>query len=375
MNANRNILLFLKIPPPITGATLINKRVYDSKLLSESFIVRKLPISYAKDTADLGSINLRKLFTFITLFIKLLNELLVHRPAIVYFQISPFGFAFYRDIIFVSILKLFRTNILFHLHGKGIKKEVETKWKRILYKYAFNGSDIICLSDLLTPDIEDVFSGTIHIVNNGLPDTNTEYLSLKKDSDNDKINILFLSNLFKSKGIIDFITALKILDSKGLDFKAVVVGAEGDFTASELNSIIAEANLQDKITYSGAKYDEEKNVIIAASDILVFPTKNDIWGNVIIEAMQFKLPVIAAIEGAIPEIIDDGITGFLVEKGSPDQLAEKVELLARNPALRVSMGNAARKKYEEKYTLEIFEQNMKNVFEKVLTEINGEKNV
>jgi glycosyltransferase involved in cell wall biosynthesis len=370
MTTISDILLFLKIPPPITGATLTNKRVYDSKLLNESFIVRKLPISYAKDTADLGRIKLRKLVTFISIFIKLLTELLLHRPAIVYFQISPFGFAFYRDIIFVSIIKLFRTNILFHLHGKGIKKESETKWKRILYKYAFNGSDIICLSDLLTPDIEDVFSGTIHIVNNGLPDISPEYLAAGKKVKNDKVNILFLSNLFKSKGIIDFIIAMRRLDSKGINFKANIVGAEGDFNENELNSIIAEANLYDKVLYFGAKYDEEKNSIIASNDILVFPTKNDIWGNVIIEAMQFRIPVVAAIEGAIPEIIDDGVTGFLVEKNAPEQIADKIEILVKNNELRESMGNAARKKYEEKYTMEIFEKNMKTVFVEVL----GKKN-
>jgi len=91
--------------------------------------------------------------------------------------------------------------------------------------------------------------------------------------------------------------------------------------------------------------------------------------------MQFGLPVIATIEGAIPEIIDDVITGFLVEKNSPDQIADKIEIFVKNPSLIESMGKAARKKYEEKYTLEIFEKNMKEVFDKVLQEVNGEKNV
>jgi glycosyltransferase involved in cell wall biosynthesis len=83
--------------------------------------------------------------------------------------------------------------------------------------------------------------------------------------------------------------------------------------------------------------------------------------------MQVGLPVIATIEGAIPEIIDDGITGFLVDKSSPKQIAEKIQLLIDNPDMRSRMGIAGRKKYEEKYTLEIFEDNLKKVFEEVIS--------
>jgi len=366
MNTNRIILFFLKIPPPITGATLTNKRVYDSLLINEHFSIRKIPISYANSLNALGKINTHKIYTFFSILLKLLKELLLNKPAIVYFQISPLGSAFYRDAIFVLIIKLFKTKILFHLHGKGIKEASKNYLNRMLYKSVFHNSDIICLSTLLVSDIENVFKGKIHIVNNGVPDAALGKFKVIERKQTDPINILFLSNLIKSKGIIDFIQALRILNNKNINFIASIIGAEGDFSANELSSIIAEANLTHKVKYLGAMYGEDKNDIIASNDILVFPTKNDIWGNVIIECMQFKLPVIATKEGAIPEIIDDGITGFLVEKDSPDQIADKIEILKKNPSLLETMGKAARKKYEEKYTLKIFEKNMIDVFEKVI---------
>jgi len=60
------------------------------------------------------------------------------------------------------------------------------------------------------------------------------------------------------------------------------------------------------------------------------------------------------------------ITGFLVEKNNPIELADKIEVLINNPDLRKQMGEAGRKKFFEKYTLEVFEQNMKNVFDDIL---------
>lgn len=375
MNSNRNILFFLKIPPPVTGATLTNKRVYDSILINKQFNIRKIPISYSNNLNELGKINIHKLYVFFSTLLKLIKELSLYKPAFVYFQISPLGSAFYRDTLFVLIIKLFRNKILFHLHGKGIKEASRSKIKRIFYKFVFYNSEIICLSKLLISDIENVFKGPIHIINNGVPDIDLKKVLSDSQNHTEHINILFLSNLIKSKGIIDFLEALNILNRKGIDFNASIVGAEGDFTATELNSIIAEANLYNKVKYLGAIYQDEKNEIIAANDVLVFPTKNDIWGNVIIEAMQFGIPVISTIEGAIPEIIDDGVTGFLAEKNSPAQIADKIEILIKNPSLVESMGNAARKKYEVKYTLELFENNMKAVFDKVLQKVNGEKNV
>jgi glycosyltransferase involved in cell wall biosynthesis len=342
-----NILFLLKLPPPITGATLSNKLVYESTLLSKHFNIRRIPISYSKSLNELGRIKISKIYVFLLNLLKLLNELLLHRPELVYFQISPLGIAFYRDIMFVIITKLFRTKILFHLHGKGIKEASKTSVKRLCYKSVFNGSTVICLSNLLTDDIKDIYKGKIYIVNNGIPDIELAPFNQSIRNKNGIINILFLSNLIKSKGITDFIEALKILNKKNINFKAHIVGAEGDFSIADLQVVIQETDLSDKIVYFGALYGMEKYKIVFTNEILVFPTKNDVWGNVILEAMQCGLPVIATREGAIPEVIDDGITGFLVDKNSPAQIADKIEILVKNPDLIEAMGKAARKKYEK----------------------------
>lgn len=346
----------------------MNKRVLDSKLLNSNFNIRSIEISYANDVAELGSFKFRKVLKIISVFVRLLEELTIHRPQFVYFQISPLNLAFYRDLIYVVLIKLFNVKIVYHMRGKGIKYAARKYWQKRLYQFAFHDSDIICLSNLLAYDIEDVSSGKIHIVNNGIPD-NIPKSQGRLTKHNNVIKILFLSNLLKSKGILDFIESLLILKSRGCEFKGIIIGAEGDLSSSELKDEINSKNLFNEIEYLGPKYGIEKELIINDMDILLFPTKNDIWGNVILEMMQHGKPVIATSEGAIPEIIDDGITGFLVDKNCPDQIADKLQRLITNPEMRESMGKAGRKKYEEKYTLKIFEENLKKVFEEIMNEI------
>ena len=110
---------------------------------------------------------------------------------------------------------------------------------------------------------------------------------------------------------------------------------------------------------------KKKNELMYSNDIMILPTKRDYFPTVILEAMRCGMPVISTREGAIPEIVDDGQNGFLVEKNSPHQIAEKIEYLINNPKIMDEMGQKGRKKYLENYTLDKFEQNMRKVFKSI----------
>ena len=352
------LLFFLKIPPPITGVTVINQMVLQSKLLNSSYSIYPIKIQYVNSLDDYGRFRISKLKVFIRLFIKLVQGVIITRPAFVYFQISPLGKAFYRDVFFVVLLKLMRVPIVFHLHGKGIKKAVSDKplLKKIYY-HVFNNEKLICLSQSLVSDIEDVYEGRPYIVPNAI-----RHKRVKKEKKSEIPHILFLSNLFHSKGVLDFIEALHLLKKENILFKAHIVGGDGDIKKEELILHIEKKNLSSEIKVHGALYNSDKEKIISGSDIFVFPTREDVWGLVLLEAMQAGLPVIATMEGAIPEIVEDGVTGLLVPKKDPQGLKEKIKYLIENSEERKTMGEAGHRKYLEKYTLEKFEQNLLNTF-------------
>ena len=104
------------------------------------------------------------------------------------------------------------------------------------------------------------------------------------------------------------------------------------------------------------------------ADIFVFPTyyHNECFPLVILEAMEQGLPVISTNAGAIPDIIDNGNSGYTVEKSNPSSLASAIELLIKDPELCISMGKAGRKLFEEKFTEEVFEKKMKECLEKAI---------
>lgn len=319
-----------------------------------------------KNRSEMGKWKIKKIFIFIGVLKRLIDELCKHRPVFVYFQLSPHGVAFFRDLIYITIIKSHNIKIVYHLHGKGINEKAS--YLKNFYRYAFNKEYVICLSSLLTYDIADIFSGKIFIVPNGIPDIKIEDYN---GNPGKAIRLLYLSNLIKSKGILDYIEVMKFLDEKGYEYEGLIVGAEADLSKDELNGILRDKGIIEKVKYLGPKYGESKYSILANSDIIVFPTKNEAFPIVNLEAMQFAKPIISTRIAAIPEIIDDGITGFVVDINSPKQIAEKIEILINDPDRRRRMGESGRKKYEERYTIKKFEESMKEVFQEVLDDIKS----
>ena len=82
--------------------------------------------------------------------------------------------------------------------------------------------------------------------------------------------------------------------------------------------------------------------------------------------MQYGLPVVASIEGGIPEMIRDHEMGLLVKKGDATDLCEKIQYLVERASLRRKMGVAASKRFMEFYTLESFERNFIEILNKVI---------
>jgi glycosyltransferase involved in cell wall biosynthesis len=141
-----------------------------------------------------------------------------------------------------------------------------------------------------------------------------------------------------------------------------------DILLLDLLEVIHQSNLEAHVKYLGKKYSLQKNNILAETDILAFPTfyEKETFGLVNLEAMQFSKPVVTTNEGAIPDIVEDGITGFLVPQKDAIALADKLEILIKNPELRKLMGAQGRIKYENYYTIKHFEERMISIFNQIL---------
>ena len=122
------------------------------------------------------------------------------------------------------------------------------------------------------------------------------------------------------------------------------------------------------VYYYGCRYGDEKEVFWQNADIFVFPTfyHNECFPLVLLEAMQYGVACISTDEGGISDIIEDGTTGFIVERQNALQLAEKIGRFFDNPLWISSFGDAASKKFKQEFTQTAFENRMRNILTQII---------
>lgn len=362
-----HILYVFKLPPPINGATTANFYLWKSKILREKFNGYYLNYGLSRTNHDFGTIRFGKIKHYFYSFAKCLFWLTTKEIDLCYITIAPRNIGFVKDSLFILLFKIFKKKYVIHLHGKGINEKVRySKLWRLYYEFVFKKSHVICLSERLIKDISRIYHQNPFLVPNGIETYNYQHNKNNKD----KLIILFLSNLYIQKGVIDFIKAIKILSKNTkVKFEALVVGnSTRDITFIELREMVKKNEMEKWIKILGPKYGSEKIEILGNSDLFVFPTYNETFGLVNLEAMAAGIPIISTNEGGIPDVVEDGINGYLVEKNEPEKLADKMKILLEDENLRQTMGETNKKKFKMNYSKDHFEKNISKVFTSILNQ-------
>jgi len=328
----KRILFIGRFPTPVHGAALMNENYFNTLNKDKNFDIRKIKINDSESLDELGKINLRKFFGFFRAYFRTIKELLFFKPNLIYFEIAPKGFAFYRDSMFVLLCKLFRRKIIFQLHAKGVSSSIKNLLAKKYYRQVFHNSKVILLSWLLYSDVEDVINkNQIEIISNGIKDELTEKRFgeiIKKRNQNKKSILLFLSNMIESKGSFDVLKICNELKKRKKNFECLFVG---DFQDNEFEKNffkeLKELNLEKHCKYLGSKYNKEKFKILEKTNYLIFPTRyfEECFPLVILEAFMFGIPVLSYNNGAVKEIILKDYLGFVAEQGDWKKLAEQIK--------------------------------------------------
>ena len=378
------VLYVMHLPPPVHGASMVGQYIKGSRLLQNRFDGEYINMTAAADLNDIGHIGIKKLVNYAKMLCKIRKSIKTGKPNVIYITPNSAGKAFYKDFVTVSLIKYWirnliskNTKILVHYHNKGVREFSKSRFNDWLYRRFFSGLHVLLLGESLYEDVKKyVPANRLSFCGNGIPELCEEkenkvfeYHKMKDgDASSQPLQILFLSNMMEEKGVWILVDACKILKEKGILFQCTFVGGWKDITESSFYQRIASLGLQSELKAVGPKYGEDKELYWLDSDVFVFPTfyHNECFPLVLLEAMQHALPCISTREGAIPDIIDDGETGFVINKKNAIHLASKIEELAGDKEKRMSMGLNGYKKFKQQYTLQVFENRFYEVLERLM---------
>lgn len=170
----------------------------------------------------------------------------------------------------------------------------------------------------------------------------------------DKKLILYIGRInFEEKGIGYLLQAFRRLRSHHDDYHLILIGTATTHQTLELKQVIDDFKVGESVSFLGSKQYTTLPEYINACDVGVVPS---IWfessGRVSLDMLSCGLPVVVTNVGGLPEYSVDTKTGFVVEPRNADQLSNALQKILTNDALRMEMGDFARRHVLENYTFE-----------------------
>ena len=185
--------------------------------------------------------------------------------------------------------------------------------------------------------------------------------------DDGRIRIATTGRLVEKKGIEYSIRAIASLGETYPNIEYNIIG-DGELR-EHFEKLIAELNVGHIVKLVGWKQQEELIKILDNSHILIAPSvtaadgNQDAPVNTLKEAMAMGLPVIGTLHGGIPELIEDGISGFLVPERESNAIADKVGYLIEHPEIWSDMGASGRKRVKEKYDMNKLNEQLIEIYQ------------
>lgn len=252
-------------------------------------------------------------------------------------------------IVFATVLKVTHPNIkeVLYMHNDAtyvLKKSKE----RIPFKIAYHYCDgCIAISNFVKESVKKAIGDNkkVQVIYNGVNVRNfVKKVNIIEDDDH--LHMIFVGRLIKEKGVDNILKAMAV--SCNLDCKLTVVGDGPDREPLKRKS--EELGLNSKVDFVGIQWNIPQ--WLKKADVFVHACEwNEGFGITLVEAMASGIPCVAFNKGAIPEIIDDQINGFIVKDSTTEALAQELQeiqtLRKDNKEKWAALRTAARKKAEE----------------------------
>ena len=155
--------------------------------------------------------------------------------------------------------------------------------------------------------------------------------------------ILYVGRIEPLKGLDILLNAVALLEDRSDTRLLIVGGSPGrDEELDRLKLLAEQLGIEDMVTFSGAVNQAYLTKYYSAADVFVLPSYYESFGLVALEAMACGIPVVVSRVGGLKTFIKDGEAGYLIPWRCPEPFAQRLDILLANPALRETMGKAAR---------------------------------
>lgn len=298
----------------------------------------------------------RRLFFYINFIRIFILKLITDKHVKVIHAHSSFKGSFYRKALVIWIASLFKKKSIFHLHGSDFNIFYDQSpliIQRLISMTLDKASLIIVLARQWKKDIEKIcINPNIVILHN--PVVIKEPVPPRQQA---VLSVLFMGLIGKRKGAYDLVEAATFLG----DVQAQI-NLYGNGETEKLKQYAIEKHVEQCVQVNGWIAGDDVDKAYRQANVYVLPSYNEGLPMSILEAMSYGLPVISTTIGGIPDAVENGVNGYLIEPGDARALAEKIGALANDPALRKKMGENSYNTAREKFDITVIIAQLKQIY-------------
>lgn len=362
INKIRKVLLVGPIPPPYGGIASYVKELANSHI--ENIDISVFNTSFPKWVAPLdregkrsylsifegGVISgLNKVIFVISSYFRFFFVIVCRQPNIV--QIFPASYwAYWRNWLYLLQAKLFGKKTIFHvLNAIDVFYEEVGNTQRRMIKNSLSVPDYILVqSPKLQSYVERLTDTKVKGILNGIRLDDIPQERFRKTTLTDAHDFVgsTIGNLSKNKGTYLILDALRILKSEGMQVKWIFIG-RGDI--KNFSELAKDYGIEQQVVFTGPVSEKAKWKFLLESDFYCLPSYAEGQPISIIEAMAKGLPIISTKIGSIPEIIEEGENGYLIDVGDSLALSEAIKKIVNDPKHTRSMGECNEILCKEKF--------------------------
>ena len=268
------------------------------------------------------------------------------RPQIMHVLVTSF-WAFWKNAAFILMARLLHMKVVAHLQGGVFDhyyRESSPLAQRLIGWVMRRSDVVVALSNRWRRFLVEEVRSDLNV--EVVPNTVDAMFAQAIGKDNghkgrDPNVVLFVGGLGHRKGIYDILKAVPLVVARQPHVRFLFAGKEEQRgEQAEIDRACAEANLNGTVQFLGEVTGQAKLDLFLNASVFILPSYGENLPFALLEAMCAGLPVITTPVGAIPELVEEGQNGFLIQPGDYHALADRIVRLLENASLRTAMAHA-----------------------------------
>jgi glycosyltransferase involved in cell wall biosynthesis len=289
--------------------------------------------------------KLAKFNCAVTALVRFAGFLLQNKAALLHVHVASHN-SFWRKAMFMQLAFLTRCPVLLHLHSGGFPVFYQNecgRFRKFLIRYYLGRvSALIVLTESWQSAYAQFKPKRIIVLPNFVELTAVNRAPTQP-------TLVFLGRLTREKGFFDLLQAVSLLKQL---HPSLIVRAGGEGSTPEVASLVCALNIEKHISLEGWVEGPQKQELLCCATVFVLPSYVEAMPMGILEAMACGLPVIASRVGGIPDMIEHNVNGVLVDAGKPAELAEQIDRLLADDALREKLAKVGRQTVIDRYSVD-----------------------